>query len=94
MICGQVGLVFKSTITGGFVFLPCTKNWNGDYVFGYDPSIDKWYPLEFDCRSTDNSISLASTIGHPNPTYPFIRPVVEKDNVPTFSSPFSSEVEI
>ena len=96
IVCGQVGLVFKSTTTGGFIFLPCLhRNWGGDYVFGYDPSIDKWYPMLFDCRPT-LSVSLASTIGISNfaDTGTTIRSVKYKDNVPNFSSPFSSEVEI
>ena len=95
MVCGQVGMVFKSTTTGGFIFLPCIhRNYTGDYVFGYNQSSDKWYPLEFDCRSTIQ-VSLASTIGvSSTPSGTTIRPVKYKDNIPTLSTPFSSEVEI
>jgi hypothetical protein len=95
MVRGQVGMVFKSTTTDGFIFLPCThRNWGGDYVFGYNPSIDKWYPLEFDCRSTI-SVNLASTIGNSNTyTGTTIRPVKYKNSTPRFTDPFNSEVEI
>ena len=93
MIRAQVGLVMKSTTTDGFIFLPCThRNYAGDYVFGYDQSRDEWYAMEFNCE-LNVSVSLASTLGH-STFNTMIRPVMYKDGVPRFSTPFNSEVEL
>ncbi len=98
MINGQVGLVMKSTTTDAFIFLPNThRNWGGSYVSGYDRSHDRWYPLDFDCRSgwwTSLHVNLASTYENGPYTGVAVRTVVYKDGIPQISRPFDDEVEL